>query len=147
MVETPGKIHESGYNCAQSVLYSLNDLTGLGRKKSLALAGGFGGGMRAAEVCGAVSGAVMALGLIFPFSDAKDMAAKDRIAEVTREFHKRFRAKNKCIICRELLRYDVETKEGMTKVKELDLINKYCPAFMDDAAGIVREIASEYKIK
>lgn len=140
-------IHSKGFNCAQSVLLSLSDMTGLGEKASLAIAGGFGGGMRAAEVCGAVSGAVMALGLMFPFTDGEDSGAKDRIAALTREFHKRFREKNETIICRSLLGYDMEKPEEFAKIKEQGLIAKICPALMDSAEAIVRDIVRENKSK
>lgn len=140
-------IHSKGFNCAQSVLLSLSDLTGLGEKTSLAIAGGFGGGMRAAEVCGAVSGAVMAIGLLFPFTDGEDSGAKDRIAALTREFHKRFRGKNETIICRSLLGYDMENPDESAKIKEQGLIAKVCPGFMDCAEAIVRDIVRENKGK
>lgn len=147
MGKKASEIHERGFNCAQSVLLSLSDLTGLDERASLAIAGGFGGGMRAAEVCGAVSGAVMAIGLVFPFTDGEDAAAKDRIASLTREFHKRFKEQNKTIICRNLLGYDMEKPEEMEKVKELGLIAQVCPVMMDSAEAIAREIITEYKSK
>lgn len=140
-------IHSKGFNCAQSVLCSLSDITGLDEKTSLAIAGGFGGGMRAAEVCGAVSGAIMAIGLMYPFTNGEDAAAKDAIAALTREFHKRFREKNNTIICRGLLGYDMEKPDEMAKLKELGLISKVCPPFMDSAEQIAREIIAEYKSK
>jgi C_GCAxxG_C_C family probable redox protein len=139
------EIYAGGFNCAQSVLLSLSDITGLDEKASLSVSGGFGGGMRAAEVCGAVSGAIMALGLIFPFTDSKDDTAKDRIAALTREFHRRFREKNGTLLCRGLLGYDMEKPEEFAKVKELGLTGKVCPAFMDSAEAIVRELAAENK--
>lgn len=141
------EIHSKGFNCAQSVLLSLSDLTGLAAKKSLAIAGGFGGGMRASEVCGAVSGAVMAIGLLFPFTDGEDSAAKDRIAAITREFHRRFREKNKTIICRSLLGYDLEKPEESVIIKEQGIIAKVCPEFMDCAEAIVRDLVKENKEK
>jgi C_GCAxxG_C_C family probable redox protein len=134
------EIHSLGFNCAQSVLSVLSDVTGLDEKTSLAITGGFGGGIRAAEVCGAVSGAIMALGLCFPYNDSGDNAAKDRIAALTREFHSRFKEENGSMICRELLGYDMETPEGMTAVKEKDLTHTLCPGFMDCAEKIVRAI-------
>lgn len=137
------EIHDMGFNCAQAVLTSLGDITGLDSKTSLAIAGGFGGGMRAAEVCGAVSGAVMAIGLAFPFADGQDAAAKDRIAALIREFHKRFREKNDSIICRSLLGYDMEKPEEFAKIKELGLISKMCPALMDSAEDIARAVIEE----
>ena len=85
------QIHDLGYNCAQSVFCALTDITGLSDETSLALTGGLGGGMRAAQVCGAVSGAILASRHGLPFySDCTDAQAKDKIAALTREFHARF---------------------------------------------------------
>lgn len=60
-----GKFKE-GFNCAQSVLYSYADELGLPDDLALKIATGFGGGMgRTQEVCGAVTGALMVIGLIY----------------------------------------------------------------------------------
>lgn len=75
-----GDFHRGGFNCAQSVLRALGKYTGLDEGTALAVSGGFGGGLRSGEVCGAISGAVMALGLCFPYTDGADRAGKDRIA-------------------------------------------------------------------
>ena len=54
-----------GYNCAQAVLLAFEDAIGLDRDALLKLTLPFGGGMgRLRLTCGAVSGMVMALGLI-----------------------------------------------------------------------------------
>jgi C_GCAxxG_C_C family probable redox protein len=54
----------SGYNCAQSVLYSFCDDLRFDGDAALRLACGFGAGMgRKQEVCGAVSGGIIAIGL------------------------------------------------------------------------------------
>ena len=57
-------LHAQGFNCAQCVLSALGDYTGMDEKTALAISAGFGGGVRCGEICGAVSGAVMALGNI-----------------------------------------------------------------------------------
>jgi len=51
-----------GFNCAQSVLFSFCDDLQLDKNSALKLSCGFGGGMgRKEEVCGAVSGGIMAI--------------------------------------------------------------------------------------
>ena len=97
------ELNQSGYNCAQSVLCAFSDLTGLEEKTALALAAGLGGGLRSCEVCGAVSGAVLVLGALYPFDDSSDYHAKQRIAGLAREFCTRFRDKYGVLTCRELL--------------------------------------------
>jgi C_GCAxxG_C_C family probable redox protein len=65
-----GKIAEekfrSGYNCSQSVLFAFSNELNIDSDTALKISNGFGGGMgRKQEVCGAVSGAIMALGILY----------------------------------------------------------------------------------
>ena len=55
--------HGQGYNCAQSVLAALQEETGLDENTAKRVAAGFGGGVRCGEICGSITGAVMAFGL------------------------------------------------------------------------------------
>ena len=101
-----------GYNCAQSVVLAFFDVTGLDDKTAAMLASSFGGGLgRMREVCGAVSGAAMVLGLVKGYSDPEDREAKKAHYALVREFARRFKEQNGSIICRELLA-GVQTAEG-----------------------------------
>ncbi|MBQ3264905.1 MAG: C_GCAxxG_C_C family protein [Ruminococcus sp.] len=101
-----------GYNCAQSVLIAFYDVTGLEEETAAKLASSFGGGLgRMREVCGAVSGAAMVLGLVRGYSDPDDREAKKAHYARVQEFARRFREQNGSIICRELLS-GVKTVEG-----------------------------------
>ena len=77
--------HRKGYNCAQAVIAACSDMTGLDEKTALAISAGFGGGLRSGEVCGAISGAVMAVGMAYPFTDGSDAEAKQKIAELAKQ--------------------------------------------------------------
>ena len=77
--------HKKGYNCAQAVIAACSELTGLDEKTALAISAGFGGGLRSGEVCGAISGAVMALSMAYPFVDGSDAEAKQKIAELAKQ--------------------------------------------------------------
>ena len=96
--------HESGFNCAQSVLCANGEYTGLDEKTALAVSGGFGGGVRCGEICGAVSGAVMAAGICSPYADSSDLAAKDRIAQISRDITGQFKQQFGCLRCIDLKR-------------------------------------------
>lgn len=101
-----------GYNCAQSVLLAFSDVTGLDEKTAAMLSSSFGGGLgRLREVCGALSGAAMVLGLLRGYSDPNDRAAKKAHYARIQAFADRFRAQNGSIVCRELLS-GVPTVEG-----------------------------------
>lgn len=105
------EIHESGFNCAQSVLCACNEYTGLDDKTALAISAGFGGGMRCGEICGALSGAVLAAGAALPFNDAGDAAAKDRIAGLAKQSAELFKEKYGCLRCAELKAAEKPCKE------------------------------------
>ena len=121
------RLHESGFNCAQSVLCACREYTGLEDASALAVSGGFGGGVRCGEICGAVSGAVMAVGAAYPFSDAENSEAKKRIAaktcEVTRAFKEQFgclrcfELKSNRVSCAELIGFGAETAEKIINNK------------------------------
>ena len=71
------RIHESGHNCAQSVFCSCREYTGIDDKTALAISGGFGGGVRCGEICGALSGAVMAIGAVRALWEAGKRVPED----------------------------------------------------------------------
>ena len=94
---------------------AFGDRTGMDAETAARAASSFGGGMgRMREVCGAVSGAYMALGIIQGYHDPADKAGKDKQYAMVREFAKRFKERNgiDTIICRELLSGVVQTDGG-----------------------------------
>lgn len=96
------ELHSQGFNCAQVVAASCCDLNGSDKEAALASMGGFGGGMRCGEVCGAVSGGVYSLGHYCPYTDGSDIAAKRKIAELTKSFTAAFKNEFGTLLCREL---------------------------------------------
>ena len=87
------------YNCCQSVLIPFAQTCGLDAEGAEKLGAHFGSGMRYGGTCGAVTGALMVLGL----------AGKDEAA--ARELQKRFRERNVCLDCADLLRRARENGE------------------------------------
>ena len=95
---------EQGYNCAQSVLLSFSDITGLDEKTSAMLSSGFGGGMgRMREVCGSVSGMVFLSGLICPADNPSDKNGRTANYALVQKMAGRFKEINGSIVCKELL--------------------------------------------
>lgn len=93
-----------GYNCAQAVVLAFFDELGLEPDTVLRLASSFGGGMgRLREVCGAVSGMFMVIGILYGYSDPKDRTAKTEHYARIQELASHFRKKYGSIVCRELL--------------------------------------------
>lgn len=114
---------------------------GLDRETALRVAGAFGAGLaRMGETCGAVTGALMVIGLKHGKTRADDDGAREKTYELVNDFVVRFKARNKSILCKELLGYDLGTPEGMHAVKEQGLFVTRCPRFVQDAADILDQI-------
>jgi C_GCAxxG_C_C family probable redox protein len=129
------------YNCSQSVLLSYARDLGLTAAQASRLAAPFGGGMgRRGEVCGAVSGALMVLGLSKGNSDPQNKAAKEVTYRMAAEIHRSFEARHGTILCRQLLNKDISTLEGLNAAKEEGLFINRCPLFVQDAIVILEEL-------
>ncbi len=118
----------SGYNCAQAVLYAFAPASGLDPDLAMKLATGLGAGMcRRGEVCGAVSGGIMALGLKFGRGEKQDRSATEQTYELAGELMSRFEKRHGSCLCRALLEgCDLRTPEGQAKVKEKDMLHNTC---------------------
>ena len=118
----------SGYNCAQSVLWSFAADVHLDPDTALRVACGFGAGIaRRQEVCGAVTGGIMVLGLKYGRGGKQDRSATEETYAKTRELMRRFEATHSTCNCRQLLGgCDLSTEDGRKCFKERDLLDKVC---------------------
>ena len=104
-VERAGEAFLEGYNCAQSMAVAFADLMGMDEKTAARMASSFGGGMgRMREVCGAVSGMLMVVGILYGYDDPKDPDAKLRHYTLVQELAGKFREQVGSIVCREILK-------------------------------------------
>lgn len=130
---------KSGLNCSQSVLLAFSDLTGLEEERALQIAAPFGGGMgRMREVCGAVSGMLMAAGAIL--YNAKNLTNAEKSAMYARmqELMNTFRERNGSYICRELLSGVRADSSPVAEERTEQYYKKRpCPLLCSDAADIL----------
>jgi C_GCAxxG_C_C family probable redox protein len=95
----------NGYNCAQSVAMAYADLYPIDPENIKMLSAPFGGGMgRLREVCGAVTGMFLILGLEYPVTDPHDKAAKAANYEAVQRTALEFKEKMGSYICADLLK-------------------------------------------
>ena len=96
----------NGCNCSQAVLLAFSDLTGLDEATSMKLASPFGGGIgRLREVCGAVSGMMMVLGLLYGYEDSGEKdGRKKQLYKDVQALAAEFSAQNGSIVCRDILK-------------------------------------------
>jgi len=140
-VEQAVAAFEAGYNCAEAIVGTYGPALGLGGAVSVRAASGLGAGLgRRGEVCGAVSGATVVLGLRHGREQAEDKTGKDRVYGLVREFLKRFEARMGAIRCRELLGMEIETAEGLRAARESGRVEEVCPQCVRAAAGLLEEM-------
>jgi C_GCAxxG_C_C family probable redox protein len=143
---TPAEIaatfFSQNYNCAQSVLSAFAQEFGLDGKIALKLASPFGGGMaRRGEVCGAVTGALLALGLA---RGADQPARKDEIYRLSQEFMRLFAEKHKNLLCRDLIACDISTAVGYQSAVEKRVFTTICPLLVQDAVEIAQKLLEAF---
>lgn len=128
-------------NCAQSVFSAFAPRLGLDEATALKIASPFGGGVaRQGEVCGAVTGALMAIGLARGSSTPEK---KEETYRLSQEFLRRFEAKHKTILCRGLVGYDIRVPLESARAKESGVFESICPNVVRDAAELANEILDE----
>lgn len=133
----------NNFNCSQGVFTSFATELGMDEKLALRIGTNFGGGERKGELCGAVAGALMALGLRCGHCESDDMEGKARAYKLSEEFMNRFAERNGTVVCRKLLGYDLTKAEDMKIIKERNLFRTICPEMIKSAATILDEMIDE----
>ena len=141
--QTACGLFNSNYNCAQSVFGAFCDEFGLDDTTALKIASGFGGGIRQGEVCGAVSGAVMAIGLKCGYNGRNGLNHKLYCNEKTVEFTRHFIWENGSVLCRDLLDSDIRSPEDLKDTAVGEKIEMSCPAFVASAVRILEKMDFE----
>ena len=131
------------FNCSQGVFTAYAVEHGIDEKIALKLATNFGGGARKGEMCGAVSGALMVLGLLYGHSESDDLDTKAKSYAMSEEYMNRFIQKNGTVVCRELLGYDLSKPEEKAIIMEKNLFRTYCPKVIHSAVEILDELLEE----
>ena len=135
--------YNNNFNCSQGVFTAFATEMGMDEKLALKLATGFGGGERKGQLCGAVAGALMVIGLRCGHCDSENMEAKTNAYNVVTEFMNRFIKKNGSVVCRELLGYDLSKAEDKLIIEEKNLFKTFCPKMIESAAEILDEMIAE----
>jgi len=131
----------SGFSCSQAVFAAFSEALGLAKPIALKIAQPFGGGIAATgSLCGAVSGALLVIGLKHGRLRPEDAAAKEKTYALVREFIKRFEALHGSIICRELIGVDISTPSSHEEARRRGLFDERCSRFVSEAAEILEAI-------
>ena len=109
------------YNCAQGVLVPFAEKFGVNEEQAYKLTSNFAKGMKMGSVCGAVTGALMVLGL----AGADDAQTVSTFLRTVRENHEG------CLDCRDLLRKNTELGNDQ---------KQHCDNMVFECLNLVEEI-------
>jgi C_GCAxxG_C_C family probable redox protein len=135
------ELFDSGFNCAEAVLLALSQEFNQKSPLIPRIATGFGAGVgRSGQICGALSGAVMAIGLLKGCDKGEEErekrnAAFESVLEMIKAFEKEFGSSQ----CRMLTQCDLQIQEGQKKYRCEELRKKLCPKLIGWCADYVAE--------
>jgi C_GCAxxG_C_C family probable redox protein len=133
-----------GFNCSQAVFSTFAPELGVDRQTALRISTGFGGGMaRQGLTCGAVTGAMMALGLRFGMDRPDQLQARDQTYALVQEFVRRFKDRHATITCNELVGCDISDPAARKAANESGVFDRICPGLVHDAAEIAEALLRE----
>lgn len=135
--------NEQRYHCSQAVFAAFAEKLGITEEQALKIGGCFGGGMCKGEVCGCVTGALMALGLKYGQCDVNDMDSRNKTAELTNKFMDMFKEENGSYMCKELLKYDFSKPEEAKIIGEQKIYLDVCPKLVESAVKLVEKLLEE----
>lgn len=139
------ELFANNFNCSQAVLTAFAPDFGLDEKLALMLGTQFGGGARNGEMCGAVSGALMVLGLKYGHYESENSEQKSRAYAIATEYTKRFKELNSSIVCRDLLGYDLTNPDDMACIKKKNLFGDICHKMIKSAVEVLEGILADYE--
>ena len=137
-IDHAAAMFKEGYSCSQAVLSTYADEFGIDTETALRLSSGFGGGMaRQGKTCGAVTGALMVIGLKYGFSTPTADKSKEYAYAIIHKFTKAMEKRFHTTICNELVGHNISTPAGHEAAKNDDVFNRLCPGFVQAAIEIL----------
>jgi C_GCAxxG_C_C family probable redox protein len=141
IAQRSGDLFESGMYCAESVLLAVAESAGIQSELIPKIATGFCGGVsRTCGMCGAVSGAIMVIGIFAGRNEPTETVAESYtlVRKLVTEFTERFGSTN----CKDLTGCDLGTDEGQKYFKDNNIRQK-CIAYTEEATRISLSLIRE----
>ena len=143
-VERGHYYHDRGFGCAQAVIAAFCEDFGMDVETALKISTGFGSGMgRMCEVCGALTGGFMVLGLKYGkvnTDGSKYGPATEMTYELTAKLAEMFKERNGTIYCRGLLGLDLSLKENRDIAIERKYFIERCGKYIQDSIELLEEL-------
>lgn len=130
-------LFEDGFHCSQAVFAGFSEKLGLDKDTALKIGGCFGSGMNKGEVCGAVTGALMAIGLKYGQSDLNDSNSRQLSAQKCCQYLEEFKKEKGSYMCRDLLGYDFSDKDDLQIIIKTQCWRDICPEIVKYASELL----------
>lgn len=140
--ETADFYHKKGYNCAQAVIWGFQDILPIPTEQVVDITAGFGGGAGTGELCGALSGGIMVLGLLYPVDHADPVASKQRTTKLSKEFQNRFQELFRHLRCHDLLKDPSQANEATPAALSMG-ITRHCDLMIVTAVEVLEQLLKE----
>lgn len=142
--QTAVELMLDGYSCTEGFLMAYAPVFNIESETAAKLATGFAGGLAQGKTCGAVTVAVMLIGLKYGPGMTRDLYKKDLCMTLTQEFCRRFRQKRQSTRCSTLLTQNGINPADPSQRKYLRE-RRICNKIVKDAAVILDEIFRDAK--
>jgi C_GCAxxG_C_C family probable redox protein len=129
-----------GIDCSMLVLAEFSDELGISKEEAHRIASCFGAGMLTGGVCGAVTGAFIALGYKHGNCVVNDILQKTIVMSKRDEFVARFTEIHGSVDCPILLGADLRIPEERLTAHRNGWMDTKCPQFCRTAVKLLKEI-------
>ncbi|NVO09726.1 MAG: C_GCAxxG_C_C family protein [Bacteroidales bacterium] len=134
------ELFKSGYHCSQSVLAAFSEELGLPQETALKIACPFGGGLGGyGRTCGALTGAMMVVGLKYGATKDTDVEAKTLSRKKTRELIEAFEKAHGTSICNDLIGVNRSNFGGDELLAIRPIVQNTCPKFLETVITYLEE--------
>jgi C_GCAxxG_C_C family probable redox protein len=127
-------------NCSQAVLETFAPSFGMEVEAARRIAAAFAGGMGMGAECGAVTGALMVIGMRYGKTKSKDPKADEKTFTKSAEFIKEFRTRHNQVRCSALLGANMGTTDGFGKAERMGYFVSRCPHFVSSSVEILEKL-------
>lgn len=130
-----------GFACSQAVCSAFAEDFGIKKETALRLSCALGGGMsHTGNACGAVTGALMVIGMKYGMTKAEDRKAKEKTYAVAHEFITEFLRRNHSINCTELAGCNLSDPKELARARETNVFRTKCSKYVRDSCEILEKI-------
>ena len=139
-VERAESLLRDGMMCSQAVLMAFAPRLGMDERQAARVASAFGAGMaRHGWTCGAMTGALMAIGLHAGHTTPADSAARDDVFARAQAMVAAFEARHGAMTCRQLVGANLLDPVERQAASDSGIFTSLCPQLVRAAATLVAD--------